>query len=252
VSRGGIAYGLHAVTARLRHRPQAIRGILVDSSRQDARMRRLMEAAAAAGVKVEAVDGRRLDELARDARHQGVVALVDSGSPALTLEDVLDGLQERALLLVLDGIQDPHNLGACLRVADALGVHAVLAPRDRAVGITPTVEKVASGAAATMPYLMVTNLARTLRELKDRGVWVIGTAQRAAKPLAECDLSLPVALVLGAESDGLRRLTAETCDELVAIPMLGTVESLNVSVAAGICLYEARRQRGEQAPGQIR
>lgn len=252
MSRGSIAYGLHAVTARLRHRPQAIRGILVDNSRQDARMRRLMEAAAAAGVKVEAVEGRRLDELTRDARHQGVVALVDSESLALTLEDVLDGLEERALLLVLDGVQDPHNLGACLRVADALGVHAVVAPRDRAVGITPTVEKVASGAAETVPYLMVTNLARTLRDLKDRGIWVIGAAHRSEKSLASCDFGVPVALVLGAESDGLRRLTAETCDELVSIPMLGTVESLNVSVAAGICLYEARRQRAAKAPGQLR
>lgn len=252
MSRRAITYGLHAVTARLRHSPQAIREILVDSARHDSRMRRLTETAAAAGVKVQTVEGRRLDELARDARHQGVVAFVDGDSPAHSLEDVLDGLEEHALLLVLDGIQDPHNLGACLRVADALGVHAVVAPKDRAVGMTPVVEKVASGAAQTVPYLMVTNLARTLRELKDRGIWVIGAAQGSAKAVAACDLCVPVALVLGAESEGLRRLTAETCDELVAIPMFGSVESLNVSVAAGICLYEARRQRGAKASGSGR
>lgn len=253
MSRRAITYGLHAVTARLRHHPQAIREILVDSARHDGRMRRLTDAATAAGVKIQTVDGRRLDELARDARHQGVVAFVDDGdSPAHSLEDVLDSLEEHALLLVLDGIQDPHNLGACLRVADALGVHAVVAPKDRAVGMTPAVEKVASGAAHTVPYLMVTNLARTLRELKDRGIWVIGAAQGSAKAVAQCDLRVPVALVLGAESGGLRRLTVETCDELVAIPMLGSVESLNVSVAAGICLYEARRQRSAKAAGSGR
>ncbi|MEX0959761.1 MAG: 23S rRNA (guanosine(2251)-2'-O)-methyltransferase RlmB [Burkholderiales bacterium] len=252
MARHAITYGLHAVTARLRHRPQAIREILVDSARHDARMRRLTEAAVAAGVKVQVVEGRRLDELVRDARHQGVVAFVDGDAPAHSLEDVLDGLEGDALLLVLDGVQDPHNLGACLRVADALGVHAVVAPKDRAVGMTPAVEKVASGAAQTVPYLMVTNLARTLRELKDRGIWVIGAAQGSAKAVAECDLRVPAALVLGAESEGLRRLTAETCDELVSIPMFGSVESLNVSVAAGICLYEARRQRGAKAAGSGR
>jgi 23S rRNA (guanosine2251-2'-O)-methyltransferase len=243
MSRRAIAYGLHAVIARLRHNPHAVREILVDAERRDPRVQRLIEAAGAGGVKVLAVESRRLDELVRDARHQGVVAFVDSELPAATLDDVLDALRENALLLVLDGVQDPHNLGACLRVADAMGVHAVIAPKDRAVGITPTVEKVACGAAQTVPYVMVTNLARSLRALKQRGVWVVGAAQGANTPLSACDLGVAVALVFGAEGEGLRRLTAETCDQLVSIPMYGSVESLNVSVAAGIGLYEARRQR---------
>jgi 23S rRNA (guanosine2251-2'-O)-methyltransferase len=147
------------------------------------------------------------------------------------------------LILVLDGVQDPHNLGACLRVADALGAHAVVAPKDRAVGLTATVEKVASGAAQTVPYIVVTNLAREMRAMNERGIWTVGASQGTALPLVECDLTRPLALVLGAEGEGLRQLTRKTCDELVAIPMTGTVESLNVSVAAGICLYEASRQR---------
>lgn len=243
MARGAIVYGFHAVTARLRQRPQSVREILIDAQRHDPRLRRLAEAAAAAAVKLHPVIARRLDELARGARHQGVVALVDPVVRANSLEQVLSAAAEPALLLVLDGVQDPHNLGACLRVADALGAHAVVAPKDRAVGITPTVEKVASGAAETVSYVVVTNLARALRELKAQGVWAVGADQSAQTALAKCDLTRAVALVLGAEGEGLRRLTAEICDELAAIPMLGTVASLNVSVAAGICLYEARRQR---------
>ena len=169
--------------------------------------------------------------------------MVDAGHNPQSLSEVIESIEESALLLVLDGVQDPHNLGACLRVADALGAHAVVAPKDRAVGLTATVEKVACGAARTVPYIVVTNLARELRAMNEIGIWTVAAAQQATVPLAECDLTRPVAVILGAEGQGLRRLTRETCDELAAIPMMGTVESLNVSVAAGICLYEARRQR---------
>jgi 23S rRNA (guanosine2251-2'-O)-methyltransferase len=172
-----------------------------------------------------------------------VVAFVQSQALASSLDEVLEAVSGPPLLLVLDGVQDPHNLGACLRVADGMGVHAVVAPKDRAVGLSPTVHKVASGAAESVPFVTVTNLARTLRDLKDKGIWVVGTAEAAPASLFDTRLNGPLALVLGAEGEGLRRLTQETCDTLVCIPMLGTVESLNVSVAAGICLYEARRQR---------
>jgi 23S rRNA (guanosine2251-2'-O)-methyltransferase len=159
------------------------------------------------------------------------------------IEDVLGVLDEPALLLILDGVTDPHNLGACLRVADAMGVHAVIAPKDRAVGINATVSKVASGAAETVPYIAVTNLARAMRELKEQGIWIIGTDERAEQDFYCVELKAALAWVLGAEGEGMRRLTREHCDELVRIPMLGTVESLNVSVAAGVCLAETRRQR---------
>jgi 23S rRNA (guanosine2251-2'-O)-methyltransferase len=172
-----------------------------------------------------------------------VAARIEVARLPTHIEDVLDTLEEPALLLILDGVTDPHNLGACLRVADAMGVHAVLAPKDRAVGINATVSKVASGAAETVPYIAVTNLARSMRELKDRGIWLVGTDERAEQDLFGIRLRGPLAWVLGAEGEGMRRLTREHCDELVRIPMLGTVESLNVSVSAGICLSEARRQR---------
>jgi 23S rRNA (guanosine2251-2'-O)-methyltransferase len=162
---------------------------------------------------------------------------------AASLDEVLDDLAEPAFLLVLDGVQDPHNLGACLRVADAMGVQAIVAPKDRATGLNATVHKVASGAAESVPFIAVTNLARTLRELKDKGIWVVGAADGEARTLFDAKLAGPLALVMGAEGEGMRRLTRENCDELISIPMLGQVESLNVSVAAGICLYEARRQR---------
>jgi 23S rRNA (guanosine2251-2'-O)-methyltransferase len=173
-----------------------------------------------------------------------VVARVEPVAQAHSLDDVLDAVQGEPLVLVLDGVTDPHNLGACLRVADGAGAHAVVAPKDHAVGVNATVAKVASGAAETVPYLMVTNLARTLGELKERGLWVVGTSDDAPKSLYELDLRGPVALVLGAEGPGMRQLTRKTCDELAHLPMKGAVESLNVSVASGICLYEALRQRG--------
>ena len=188
-------------------------------------------------------DDARLRQLAGTSRHQGVVARVEALAPRHSLDDALDAVEGPPLVLVLDGVTDPHNLGACLRAADGAGVHAVVAPKDHAVGLNATVAKVASGAAETMPYFMVTNLARTLNELKEREIRVVGTAEDAPKSIYDVDLSGPLALVFGAEGSGLRQLTAKTCDELVHLPMLGVVESLNVSVASGICLYEAARQR---------
>ncbi len=189
------------------------------------------------------VEAARLDGMTGGARHQGVAARVEAGAPAQDLDSVLGGLDEAPLLLILDGVTDPHNLGACLRVADAMGVHAVLAPKDRAAGITAAVEKVASGAAESVPFIAVTNLARTMRELKEREIWLVGADQGAERDLYSARLEGPLAWVLGAEGEGMRRLTRETCDELARIPMLGAVESLNVAVSAGIVLAETRRQR---------
>lgn len=245
MSQTSFIYGFHAVIAKLRHQPEAIIEIFIDSGRQDARARDLLRHAEVQDVRVMQVDGKRLEGMAGGGRrHQGVVARVKSAIRQVTLDDVLDTLEEPAFLLVLDGVQDPHNLGACLRVADAVGVHAVIAPKDRAVGLTQTVAKVSSGAAESVPYITVTNLARTLRELKERGIWVIGTDAEASEDLYSATWPESVAWVLGAEGDGMRRLTRENCDQLVTIPMLGSVQSLNVSVAAGVCLYEGRRRRG--------
>ncbi|MFY7901666.1 MAG: 23S rRNA (guanosine(2251)-2'-O)-methyltransferase RlmB [Rubrivivax sp.] len=247
-----VLYGFHAVTVRLKTAPESVLEVHVDGARRDARMRQFVERAAAAGARIVDSDGARLDRLAGTARHQGVVARVLPLAPRHSLDDVLDDAEAAgrgpALVLVLDGVTDPHNLGACLRVADGAGAHAVIAPRDHAVGLNATVAKVASGAAETVPYLMVTNLARTLGELKERGLAVVGTADDAPRTLYEASLARPVALVLGAEGPGMRQLTRRTCDELVRIPMAGAVESLNVSVAAGVCLFEARRQRLAAAP----
>jgi 23S rRNA (guanosine2251-2'-O)-methyltransferase len=238
-----IIHGFHAVTARIRQHADSVLEIYVDTQRRDPRARELLKLAETAGVRIVPVDSKRLDGMAGHARHQGVAARVHAAQKVQHLDDVLDTLTEPALLLVLDGVQDPHNLGACLRSADAFGVHAVIAPKDRAVGITATVEKVACGAAETVPYITVTNIARTLRELKERDIWVVGAAGEAETDLHGFRHSGALAWVLGAEGEGLRRLTRETCDQLVRIPMLGSVESLNVSVSAGICLFEARRQR---------
>ncbi|MBK1679687.1 23S rRNA (guanosine(2251)-2'-O)-methyltransferase RlmB [Rhodocyclus tenuis] len=236
-------HGFHAILAKLRHAPDSIREIYLDAGRADARARDLIRRAEVAGVRLLPVDAARLAAMAPGASHQGVVAHVDAATPYVTLDDVLDTLEEPPLLLVLDGIQDPHNLGACLRVADAVGAHAVIAPKDRAVGLTQTAIKVASGAAETVPYIAVTNLARTLRELKERDICVIGTDAAATQDLYTAEWPVATAWVLGAEADGMRRLTRENCDQLVSIPLLGSVASLNVSVAAGVCLYEARRRR---------
>ena len=243
MSETKIVYGFHAVTSRLRQHAGTVKEIYLDQSRADRRAKDLAQAAQARGVRVMLVDGARLDGITRHARHQGVAASVEPVQLARDLDEILDTLAEPALLLILDGITDPHNLGACLRVADAMGVHAVVVPKDRAAGITPVVEKVASGAAETVPFIAVTNLARALRELKERGVWLIGADQAAERDLYAIKLDAPLAWVLGAEGEGMRRLTRENCDELARIPMLGAVESLNVSVSAGICLAETRRQR---------
>ena len=243
MSEGRLIYGFHAVLSRLRQHAGGVREIYLDQSRSDSRAKDLAKVAAERGVRVITVDGARLDGMTQHARHQGVVARIEAADRPVDIHEVLDGLKEPALLLVLDGVTDPHNLGACLRVADAMGVHAVIAPKDRAVGITPTVEKVASGAAETVPFIAVTNLARALRELQEREVWVIGADQQADHDLYSVKLAGPLAWVLGAEGEGMRRLTREGCDKLVRIPMLGTVESLNVSVSAGICLAETCRQR---------
>ena len=240
---GRIVYGFHAVISRLRQHAAGVQEIYLDASRHDARAQDLTKLAASHAVRIIAVDAQRLDGLTGHARHHGVAARVAAVALKHDLDDVLDNINGPALLLVLDGVQDPHNLGACLRVADAFGVHAVIAPKDRAVGITPVVSKVASGAAETVPYISVTNLARTLRELKDAGIWVVGADEAGANDLYDTRLAGPLAWVMGAEGEGMRRLTREHCDELVRIPMLGSVESLNVSVASGICLGETVRQR---------
>ncbi len=242
-SKTQILFGFHAVTVRLKTAPESVQEILFDATRKDQRMRGFLEKAEAAGARLVESDDDRLKALCGTHRHQGVVARVKAVAKSHSLDEVLDEAEGPPLVLVLDGVTDPHNLGACLRVADGAGAHAVVAPKDHAVGLNATVAKVASGAAETVPYLMVTNLARTLGELKERDIWVIGTSDQAEKTLYDLDLTGPVALVLGAEGAGMRQLTGKTCDELVRIPMQGAVESLNVSVAAGVCLYEALRQR---------
>jgi 23S rRNA (guanosine2251-2'-O)-methyltransferase len=243
MSEAKIIYGFHAVLSRLRQGAGGMKEIYLDQSRTDRRAKDLAQAAADRRIRVVMVEGARLDGMTQHAAHQGVAARVEPPRAARDLEGVLAALTEPALLLILDGVTDPHNLGACLRVADAMGAHAVVVPKDRAAGITPVVEKVASGAAETVPFIAVTNLARAMRELKERGIWLIGADQAAERELYLTKLDGPMAWVLGAEGEGMRRLTRENCDELVRIPMVGTVESLNVSVSAGICLAEARRQR---------
>jgi len=232
------------VGVRLKTAPQSIVEIYFEPTRRDARMRQFVAKAQEAGVRLIEADALRIAKLSGSHGHQGVAARVEPLPQVHSLDELLESLTEPALLLVLDGVTDPHNLGACLRVADGAGVHAVIAPKDHAVGVNATVAKVASGAAETVPYFMVTNLARTLNELKERNIWCIGTSEDAPKTLYKVDLKGPVALVLGAEGEGIRQLTRKTCDELVRLPMKGAVESLNVSVASGVCLYEAVRQRG--------
>ena len=236
-------HGFHTVTSRLRQRAEGVYEIFIDAERRDMRVKDLVQLAETHGVRIVQANAKRLDGMTGGTKHQGVAARVDDLRLSHSLDDILDALTEPPLLLVLDGITDPHNLGACLRTADAAGVHAVVAPKDRAVGLNATVTKVASGAAETVPFITVTNLARTLKELKERDIWVIGTAEDASTSLYAPGMGRGLALVLGAEGEGMRRLTRETCDELRAIPMAGSIESLNVSVAAGVCLFEARRQR---------
>lgn len=241
-----VLFGFHAVTVRLKTAPESIVEVLFDTSRRDARMKQFLARAKEAGVRLIEADAVRIAKLAGTHGHQGVAARVQAVQQAHSLDALLEQLEAQGthpLLLVLDGVTDPHNLGACLRVADGAGAHAVIAPKDHAAGINATVAKVASGAADTVPYFIVTNLARTLNELKERNVWIIGTAEDAPATLYQTDLKGPTALVLGAEGAGMRQLTRKTCDALVRIPMQGAVESLNVSVASGVCLFEALRQR---------
>jgi len=246
VSKTQHVYGLHAVESLLASRPSTVTGLMVAEGAAEKRLSPLIEIASAAGIAIHTLSRKELDQLIPGARHQGVVASVKLESREMNetlLPEFIAGLMEPAFLLVLDGVQDPHNLGACLRTADAAGVDAVILPRDRAVGITPVVHKVACGAVESVPVFTVTNLARTLRQLRDAGIWIYGTSDTAEQDLYESDLQGPIALVMGSEGKGLRRLTREHCDHLLAIPMAGQVESLNVSVAAGVLLFEARRQR---------
>jgi 23S rRNA (guanosine2251-2'-O)-methyltransferase len=243
MSQERIIYGFHAVISRLRQNAAGVKEIYLDSGRNDRRAQDLAKLAAGLGIRIMQVDDKRLGGMTGNARHQGVAARAEVARLPTHIDDVLDNLTEPALLLILDGVTDPHNLGACLRVADAMGVHAVIAPKDRAVGLNATVAKVASGAAETVPYIAVTNLARSMRELKERGIWLVGADEKAERDLYAVRLGGALAWVLGAEGEGMRRLTREHCDELARIPMRGAVESLNVSVSAGICLAEARRQR---------
>jgi 23S rRNA (guanosine2251-2'-O)-methyltransferase len=244
-----VLFGFHAVSTRIKIAPASVELVLYDASRRDNRMKSLLARALEAGVKTVETEPLQLDRLARTDRHQGLVAKVEPFKQQHSLDDLLDEVTargEKPMLLLLDGVTDPHNLGACLRVADGAGAHAVIAPRDHAVGLNATVAKVASGAAESVPYLMVTNLSRTLLELKERDIVCVGTSDQAEVSIHQADLAGKVggiAWVLGAEGKGLRQLTAKTCDLLVSIPMHGAVESLNVSVAAGICLYESLRQR---------
>ena len=238
-------FGIHAVQSALDYAPQKIQQAWVDSQRQDQRLKKLLEDLQRAGILPELVDKKKLDRFADGKSHQGIVVAVEMPSELTEahLKDALAIIDGMPLFLILDHVQDPHNLGACLRSADAAGVHGIIVTKDNAVGITPTVCKVASGAAETVPVYQVTNLARTLRWLKEQGVWVLGAAGGAARSVYAVDLNIPLALVVGAEEKGLRRLTQEQCDLLIKLPMLGTVESLNLSVATGVLLYEVVRQR---------
>ena len=246
MAKSDLSFGIHAVTTLLERHPKRVQGLLVQKGRQDQRMRRLLDLAKQRHITVEVMERSELDRLV-DGVHQGIVARVEPNRAQneTFLETLLEGLEESAFLLVLDGVTDPHNLGACLRTADAAGAHAVIAPKDKAAPLNATAVKVACGAAESVPYITVTNLARTLKHLQACGIWITGTAGEAEQWLADSNLTGPMALVMGAEGSGMRRLTRESCDQLVKIPMAGEVSSLNVSVAAGVCLFEAVRQRSK-------
>ncbi len=242
-----IVYGLHAIEALIKQSPEEIQTLLIQKERRDQRMNQLIDLAQTQHVSIQRVALEQLEKYAPERVHQGVVALCAGKEQKVwqehDLENLLENIDGPPLLLILDGVQDPHNLGACLRSANAAGVHAVIAPKDRAVGITPVVRKVACGAAELTPFISVTNLARTIRELKEKGIWLYGADGEATQTLYEMDFKGPAAIVMGAEGEGLRRLTRDECDFLISIPMLGSVSSLNVSVATGVCLFEVIRQR---------
>jgi 23S rRNA (guanosine2251-2'-O)-methyltransferase len=237
--------GLHAVESALRNATEYVARVYVKKSRQDKRFGQVVALAAQKNIPVDHLDDKALSQKAGSNHHQGILALYRGGG-ALNekqLFRLLEALEEPPFLLVLDGVTDPHNLGACLRTADAVGVHAIIVPKDNAAGLSPSARKVASGAADSVPFVQVTNLVRTLDTLKAEGIWLVGTSDASETSFYEQDLCGSLALILGAEGKGLRRLTQERCDYLVSLPMLGRVESLNISVAAGVCLYEALRQR---------
>jgi len=239
-------YGIHAVARRLQQSPrQCVELICVD--RRNPRIVELIDLARNAGVEVRLEKRELLTQLGGSSKHQGCLLQTIETAPLVDFKQCLDSIGPDSLLLVLDGVQDPHNLGACLRSADACGVDAVLIPRDRAVKVNATVRKVAAGGAESVPVIEVTNIARSLKDLKQAGVWIYGTSDRTSASLYDHDYRGPIALVMGGEGSGLRRLTMESCDHLVKLPMRGQVESLNVSVATGICLYEILRSRASQA-----
>lgn len=245
INKNNLICGLHAVKSSLDNHPEDIATIYLDAKRHDQRIQEIALLAKKHHVTVQYMSKEQLDDLT-ETKHQGVVASLKTHQPDLDLDSVLGTIAEPLFLLILDGIQDPHNLGACLRTANAVGVHAVIAPKDRAVGITPIVSKVASGAVGNTPFIQVTNLARTLNELKQKGVWLFGASEHASANYDEMDYSGSIAIILGAEGKGLRRLTQENCDYLIKIPMAGNVPSLNVSVATGVCLFEAAKQRRQK------
>lgn len=243
-----LIYGIHAVEAAIKHAAENIAVIYIQAERQDKRLMNLINQAKSARIKLQTISKMEMEKRFSEFNHQGVVAKIEGQRQyhEQDLEIIINESTHTPLFLILDGVQDPHNLGACLRSANAAGVNAVIAPKDRAASITPIVRKVASGAAELTPLIAVTNLSRTLRQLRDLGVWIFGLDGEATTYLYSADLTVPAALVLGAEGEGMRRLTREHCDQLLAIPMAGSVSSLNVSVAAGICLFEAVRQRSQK------
>lgn len=243
-----LLYGFHSVSSRLKRSAESFEALYVDSRREDPRVRDLLKLAQDQGIKPNWVDGARLDKMCPNRRHQGVVAMVREQVLGADLDELLDQLAVPPFLLLLDGVTDPRNLGACLRVADGAGVHAVIAPKDHACALTETAIQTASGAAETVPYIMVTNLATTIENLKERNVWVIGMADEASDSVYSLSVPAAVAWVLGAEGKGLRRLTRVRCDQLAHIPMAGQLTSLNVSVASGVVLYESLRQKRLAAP----
>ena len=248
-----LIYGIHAVEAALRNQQENVLQVFVQQGRNDNRIKKLLSIAENSGIHVQAISNEKLKEKCPKARHQGVVAEIRlSDSNALSLDDVLD--KEQLLLLVLDEVQDPHNIGACLRTADAIGADAVIVSKNRSPALTPVIRNVASGAAETVPYIMVSNLARALEKIKENNVWIIGTSGDCAQTIYDASKNLKreqsLALVMGSEGKGMRRLTREACDELVSIPMQGSVESLNISVATAVCLYEIRRQQAASSSGE--
>ena len=248
-----LIYGIHAVEAALRNQQENVLQVFVQQGRNDNRIKKLLSIAENSGIHVQAISNEKLKEKCPKARHQGVVAEIRlSDTNSLSLDDILD--KKQLLLLVLDEVQDPHNIGACLRTADAIGADAVIVSKNRSPALTPVIRNVASGAAETVPYIMVSNLARALEKIKENNVWIIGTSGDCAQTIYDASKNLKreqsLALVMGSEGKGMRRLTREACDELVSIPMQGSVESLNISVATAVCLYEIRRQQAASSSGE--